>query len=57
MNIYEYINYLFSELPQIENINEQNILDKYLPLTIIIEQTKNSPSSNEKKINKKEGIM
>ena len=31
MNIYEYINYLFSELPQIENINEQNILDKYLP--------------------------
>ena len=31
LNIYGYINYLFSELPQIENINEQNILDKYLP--------------------------
>ena len=31
LNIYGYINYLLSELPQIENINEQNILEKYLP--------------------------
>lgn len=31
LNIYGYINYLLSELPQIENIKEQNILEKYLP--------------------------
>ena len=31
LNIYGYINYLLSELPQIENINEQSVLEKYLP--------------------------
>ena len=31
LNIYNYINYLLSELPQLENIDSQDVLDKYLP--------------------------
>ena len=31
LNIYGYINYLLRELPQIEDINEQSKLEKYLP--------------------------
>ena len=31
LNIYKYINYLLEELPQLENVNDANILEKYLP--------------------------
>ena len=31
LNIYKYINYLLEEFPQIKNIHDENILEKYLP--------------------------
>lgn len=31
LNIYKYINYLLEEFPQIKNIYDENILEKYLP--------------------------
>lgn len=31
LNIYKYVNYLLEELPQIKNINDEEILEKYLP--------------------------
>lgn len=31
LNIYKYMNYLLEELPQLENINDENVLMKYLP--------------------------
>lgn len=31
LNIYKYINYLLEEFPQIKNIQDENILEKYLP--------------------------
>ena len=31
LNIYKYINYLLEQLPQLENLNDEDILEKYLP--------------------------
>ena len=31
LNIWEYIKYLLDELPQLENINEEKVVEKYLP--------------------------
>ena len=31
LNIYKYINYLLEQLPQLENLNDANVLEQYLP--------------------------
>lgn len=31
LNIYKYINYLLEDFPQLENINDEEVLEKYLP--------------------------
>ena len=31
LNIYKYINYLLEQLPQLENLNDADVLEKYLP--------------------------
>ena len=31
LNIYKYINYLLDQLPQLENLSDANVLEKYLP--------------------------
>ena len=31
LNIYKYINYLLEQLPQLENLDDANVLEKYLP--------------------------
>ncbi len=31
LNIYKYINYLLDQLPQLKNLSDANVLEKYLP--------------------------
>lgn len=31
LNIYKYINYLLEELPKLDNLNDEQVLEKYLP--------------------------
>lgn len=31
LNIWKYMNYLLEKLPQVENLNDENIFAKYLP--------------------------